>query len=164
MCTLVFDVYMCYMFVIYACDMYMWCMCAIHVCDIWTHVILCEHKFQLCNFQSACLCVKCAIFVELSLSFKNFYSTKSLYSVLVYACKTDVSCSLLICLQEHSKEDLDRWNLVRVSERFRVIALGIPVPRYQGNPLDPPLRSRFQAREIDSIPFSVSEYYINLCI
>lgn len=45
---------------------------------------------------------------------------------------------------------------MRVNERFRVIALGLPVPRYQGNPLDPPLRSRFQAREITSLPFNVS--------
>eukprot|EP01059_Diplonema_ambulator_P006574 TRINITY_DN16228_c0_g1_i1.p1 TRINITY_DN16228_c0_g1~~TRINITY_DN16228_c0_g1_i1.p1 ORF type:complete len:1840 (+),score=308.42 TRINITY_DN16228_c0_g1_i1:488-5521(+) len=36
--------------------------------------------------------------------------------------------------------------LVRVSENFRVIALGLPVPPFQGAPLDPPLRSRFQAR------------------
>ncbi|KAL8625507.1 hypothetical protein ACOMHN_014596 [Nucella lapillus] len=56
-------------------------------------------------------------------------------------------------LQEHSKEELDSLKLVRVSERFRVIALGLPVPRYQGNPLDPPLRSRFQARDVHPLPF-----------
>jgi len=44
---------------------------------------------------------------------------------------------------------------VRVHEDFRVIALGLPVPRYQGNPLDPPLRSRFQARDVHPIPFKV---------
>lgn len=37
---------------------------------------------------------------------------------------------------------------VRVSERFLVIALGAPVPLYPGYPLDPPLRSRFQCRQI----------------
>lgn len=51
-------------------------------------------------------------------------------------------------LKEHSKSELDKWGLVRVSEDFRVIALGLPVPGYYGNPLDPPLRSRFQARNI----------------
>ncbi|XP_069677328.1 von Willebrand factor A domain-containing protein 8 isoform X2 [Periplaneta americana] len=56
-------------------------------------------------------------------------------------------------LKEHSQEELDRWHLVRVSEDFRVIALGIPVPRYVGNPLDPPLRSRFQARDISGHTF-----------
>jgi MoxR-like ATPase len=56
-------------------------------------------------------------------------------------------------LQDHTKEELDAWKLVRVHEDFRVIALGLPVPRYQGNPLDPPLRSRFQARDIHPIPF-----------
>jgi MoxR-like ATPase len=56
-------------------------------------------------------------------------------------------------LEEHKQEELDAWKLVRVSEDFRVIALGLPVPRYQGNPLDPPLRSRFQARDINPLPF-----------
>uniref|UniRef100_A0A3B3ZAG2 ATPase dynein-related AAA domain-containing protein n=1 Tax=Periophthalmus magnuspinnatus TaxID=409849 RepID=A0A3B3ZAG2_9GOBI len=59
-------------------------------------------------------------------------------------------------LQEHTKEELDSWKIVRVSEDFRVIALGIPVPKYKGNPLDPPLRSRFQARDIYYLPFKVS--------
>ncbi|XP_076068942.1 von Willebrand factor A domain-containing protein c12.2 isoform X2 [Oratosquilla oratoria] len=56
-------------------------------------------------------------------------------------------------LQEHSQEELDLWQMVRVSEDFRVIALGLPSPPYQGHPLDPPLRSRFQAREISHLPF-----------
>ncbi|KAF2887509.1 hypothetical protein ILUMI_18664, partial [Ignelater luminosus] len=51
-------------------------------------------------------------------------------------------------LKLYSKEELDRWKLVRVDKDFRVIALGLPVPRYTGNPLDPPLRSRFQARDV----------------
>jgi len=42
-------------------------------------------------------------------------------------------------------EDSQKWKLVRVNENFRVIALGLPVPKYKGHPLDPPLRSRFQA-------------------
>ncbi|GAB1299118.1 von Willebrand factor A domain-containing protein 8 [Apodemus speciosus] len=56
-------------------------------------------------------------------------------------------------LQDHTKEQLDAWKIVRVSENFRVIALGLPVPKYTGNPLDPPLRSRFQARDIYFLPF-----------
>eukprot|EP00048_Salpingoeca_helianthica_P001847 m.52144 g.52144 ORF g.52144 m.52144 type:complete len:1852 (-) comp11758_c0_seq1:56-5611(-) len=44
--------------------------------------------------------------------------------------------------------ELERWRLVRVHDEFRVIALGLPVPRYPGHPLDPPLRSRFQARVV----------------
>ena len=56
-------------------------------------------------------------------------------------------------LEEHTQEELDKWKLVRVSEDFRVIALGLPVPKYIGNPLDPPLRSRFQARDIRHLPF-----------
>ncbi|XP_013928734.1 PREDICTED: von Willebrand factor A domain-containing protein 8-like [Thamnophis sirtalis] len=56
-------------------------------------------------------------------------------------------------LKEHNRESLDAWRIVRVSEDFRVIALGLPVPRYLGNPLDPPLRSRFQARDVYYLPF-----------
>ncbi|XP_068123903.1 von Willebrand factor A domain-containing protein 8 [Hyperolius riggenbachi] len=56
-------------------------------------------------------------------------------------------------LQEHTKDELDAWKIVRVSENFRVIALGLPVPKYSGNPLDPPLRSRFQARDVYYLPF-----------
>lgn len=43
-----------------------------------------------------------------------------------------------------------------MSEDFRVIALGLPSPRYPGHPLDPPLRSRFQARHIAPPAFKVS--------
>ncbi|XP_061081457.1 von Willebrand factor A domain-containing protein 8 [Conger conger] len=56
-------------------------------------------------------------------------------------------------LEDHTAEELDSWKIVRVSEEFRVIALGLPVPRYTGNPLDPPLRSRFQARDVHYLPF-----------
>ncbi|KAG7308434.1 hypothetical protein JYU34_005640 [Plutella xylostella] len=56
-------------------------------------------------------------------------------------------------LKEHGEEELQKWRLVRVDENFRVIALGLPVPRYSGQPLDPPLRSRFQARDVTSIAF-----------
>ncbi|KAI6649454.1 Von Willebrand factor A domain-containing protein 8 [Oopsacas minuta] len=48
---------------------------------------------------------------------------------------------------------LKEMGLERVSENFRVIALGLPVPPYRGHSLDPPLRSRFQARLIPEIPF-----------
>ena len=68
-------------------------------------------------------------------------------------------------LQEHTQEELDSLKLVRVNERFRVIALGLPVPRYQGNPLDPPLRSRFQARDVHPLPFKVSGWWgLSMCV
>ncbi|XP_068602140.1 von Willebrand factor A domain-containing protein 8 [Brachionichthys hirsutus] len=56
-------------------------------------------------------------------------------------------------LQKHSKEELESRKIVRVSEEFRVIALGLPVPKYKGSPLDPPLRSRFQSRDVSYLPF-----------
>ncbi|XP_012146606.2 von Willebrand factor A domain-containing protein c12.2 isoform X1 [Megachile rotundata] len=56
-------------------------------------------------------------------------------------------------LETHSQQELDAWRLVRVSEDFRVIALGLPSPRYPGHPLDPPFRSRFQARYISPPSF-----------
>ncbi|TPX37183.1 hypothetical protein SmJEL517_g01076 [Synchytrium microbalum] len=58
-------------------------------------------------------------------------------------------------LSQHSQAQLEEWKLVRASEHFRVIALGVPVPPYPGNPLDPPFRSRFQVRYVDG-PLSVS--------
>lgn len=57
-------------------------------------------------------------------------------------------------LMEHSQEELDKMGLLRVSNDFRVIALGLPVPKYRGSPLDPPLRSRFQARDIASLSYA----------
>ena len=66
-------------------------------------------------------------------------------------------------LDDHTRQQLDDLNLVRVSEHFRVIALGLPIPRYQGNPLDPPLRSRFQARDIHPLPFKVCVCFCLFC-
>lgn len=63
----------------------------------------------------------------------------------------------MLHFQEHGADELKRWGLVRVSEHFRVIALGLPVPKYRGAPLDPPLRSRFQARDITSTTYQVME-------
>lgn len=40
--------------------------------------------------------------------------------------------------------------LERVHPDFQIIALGLPVPSFPGFPLDPPLRSRFQARYISN--------------
>ncbi|XP_055693554.1 von Willebrand factor A domain-containing protein 8 [Lutzomyia longipalpis] len=56
-------------------------------------------------------------------------------------------------LEQYGAEELTRWGLVRVSEDFRVIALGLPVPKYRGAPLDPPLRSRFQARDVTNLSY-----------
>lgn len=43
--------------------------------------------------------------------------------------------------------------LERVSEAFRVIALGVPVPKFRGFTLDPPFRSRFQCLNIGALSF-----------
>ncbi|KAJ4500247.1 AAA domain-containing protein [Lentinula lateritia] len=42
-------------------------------------------------------------------------------------------------------------NLIPAHKNFRVIAIAAPVPPYPGYPLDPPFRSRFQARFIDPL-------------
>eukprot|EP01134_Creolimax_fragrantissima_P008370 CFRG8370T1 len=47
-----------------------------------------------------------------------------------------------------TKEQLDAEKLIRVHQDFRVLAIGLPVPSFPGYPLDPPLRSRFQATEV----------------
>lgn len=48
--------------------------------------------------------------------------------------------------------ELTARKLLRCHEDFRVIALGLPVPRYPGYTLDPPLRSRFQSRAVLNLP------------
>ncbi|SCU65074.1 AAA domain (dynein-related subfamily)/von Willebrand factor type A domain containing protein, putative [Trypanosoma equiperdum] len=50
----------------------------------------------------------------------------------------------------HAK--LQRMGFIRVSESFRVIGITAPVPPYDGTPLDPPLRSRFQCLYVDLPP------------
>jgi von Willebrand factor A domain-containing protein 8 len=61
-------------------------------------------------------------------------------------------------LETYDRAELDHLGMVRVSPRFRVIALSLPVPPYQGNSLDPPLRSRFQGRSVfsPSLPTQLS--------
>jgi midasin (ATPase involved in ribosome maturation) len=54
-------------------------------------------------------------------------------------------------LKVHSIQELNTLGFIRAHERFRVIAIGTPVPPYPGKPLDPPFRSRFQSRYIDNI-------------
>jgi MoxR-like ATPase len=51
-----------------------------------------------------------------------------------------------------SKRKKQKKKLVAAHPDFRVIALGVPVPPYPGNRLDPPLRSRFQASRVDHVP------------
>ncbi|CAG8455940.1 70_t:CDS:10, partial [Scutellospora calospora] len=50
--------------------------------------------------------------------------------------------------ESNSKTIMDIGKLVKVSEHFIVMALGLPVPPYVGHSLDPPLRSRFQCRDV----------------
>ena len=46
----------------------------------------------------------------------------------------------------HGEDVVHSWHLIPAHPDFFVIAIGLPVPPYFGNPLDSPLRSRFQAR------------------
>uniref|UniRef100_A0A0M3IYL3 C12.2 (inferred by orthology to a D. melanogaster protein) n=1 Tax=Anisakis simplex TaxID=6269 RepID=A0A0M3IYL3_ANISI len=57
-------------------------------------------------------------------------------------------------VEEMGEERVRERKLERVSENFLVVALGLPVPPFKGHTLDPPLRSRFQCRQIDSMPFA----------
>ncbi|KAF9034673.1 hypothetical protein BDZ89DRAFT_1157933 [Hymenopellis radicata] len=47
--------------------------------------------------------------------------------------------------------DGPRERLIPAHQNFRVIAIAAPVPPYPGYPLDPPFRSRFQARFVDPL-------------
>lgn len=57
-------------------------------------------------------------------------------------------------LETHTEAEMHRLGLIRVDPNFRVISLSLPVPRYAGNPLDPPLRSRFQAYSVPPLSLS----------
>ncbi|CAJ0583659.1 unnamed protein product, partial [Mesorhabditis spiculigera] len=56
-------------------------------------------------------------------------------------------------LEKYSPEELKKMGVERVSEEFHVVALGLPVPRFPGHTLDPPLRSRFQCRNVPDVNF-----------
>lgn len=45
----------------------------------------------------------------------------------------------------------DTTSFIPTHPDFRIIALGVPVPPYPGLPIDPPFRSRFQARYVDPV-------------
>ena len=54
-----------------------------------------------------------------------------------------------------TEEELLKRKLIPVHKNFRVIAIGLPVPPFIGNPLDPPLRSRFQSYSIENVTPSI---------
>ncbi|PWN52041.1 hypothetical protein IE53DRAFT_367543 [Violaceomyces palustris] len=51
--------------------------------------------------------------------------------------------------KESGHEAKRESRFIPVHPNFRVIATGVPVPPYKGLPLDPPFRSRFQARWVE---------------
>lgn len=55
---------------------------------------------------------------------------------------------------KYDEATLKKMGMERVSENFHVIALGLPVPRFPGNSLDPPFRSRFQCRNIEELSYN----------
>ncbi len=67
--------------------------------------------------------------------------------------------------QEEAQQKDGASRFIPVHPNFRVIATGVPVPPYRGYPLDPPFRSRFQARWIEGsvqstvpLPENLSEH------
>ncbi|CAG8510049.1 14562_t:CDS:10, partial [Ambispora leptoticha] len=63
--------------------------------------------------------------------------------------------------KKNKKMEMDNWKLVRVDDRFLVVALGVPVPPYIGHPLDPPLRSRFQSRDVKQPGFETQVHHLS---
>ncbi|TCD60876.1 hypothetical protein EIP91_009382 [Steccherinum ochraceum] len=54
-------------------------------------------------------------------------------------------------LMDPSDNANSKKRFIPAHEKFRVIAIAAPVPPYVGYPIDPPFRSRFQARFVDPI-------------
>lgn len=92
---------------------------------------------SVANYALWCLCVKSY----------SLYGSATRYAEL---------------LKSEGREALDKLNIVPVSARFRVIALGLPTPTFTGHPLDPPLRSRFQARNVP--PLAVDTLFALLTV
>lgn len=62
----------------------------------------------------------------------------------------------LVPAERFTKRDdpsAEHARFVPVHPDFRVFCLGVPVPPYKGHPLDPPFRSRFQARWVEGTVF-----------
>ena len=53
---------------------------------------------------------------------------------------------------EQLKGDLISRQMVSVHDDFRVVCIGLPTPPFRGHSLDPPFRSRFQARKVSHWP------------
>lgn len=53
-----------------------------------------------------------------------------------------------------SAEGQKHARFIPVHPDFRVFCLGVPVPPYRGHPLDPPFRSRFQARWVEGAVYA----------
>ena len=51
---------------------------------------------------------------------------------------------------QYTDKEMRARGLVPVHPDFRILALGLPVPPHPGHTLDPPLRSRFQAKVVVS--------------
>ncbi|KAF9269491.1 hypothetical protein L218DRAFT_915635 [Marasmius fiardii PR-910] len=58
--------------------------------------------------------------------------------------------------QRYALLDDTENKFIPAHKNFRVIAIAAPVPPYPGYPLDPPFRSRFQARFIDPVGSSIA--------
>ncbi|KAF9806900.1 hypothetical protein IEO21_08484 [Rhodonia placenta] len=54
-------------------------------------------------------------------------------------------------LLDSTSDELTGKRFLPAHKNFRVIAIAAPVPPYPGYPLDPPFRSRFQARFVDPV-------------
>jgi MoxR-like ATPase len=89
---------------------------------------------------------------EMALDDGRFLMAPIRYQKLMEDNKNSASSHLIGNSNKLLQTDLTTSILVPVHPNFRVIAVGLPSPPFPGNPLDPPLRSRFQSRRIDSIP------------
>lgn len=70
----------------------------------------------------------------------------------------------LVEVAKSNNIDLTKLNLLRVHEDFRIISIGLPVPKYKGNPLDPPLRSRHQSQLVNYPAFQDHLKYLKTLI
>src|SRR4051794_21485532 len=77
----------------------------------------------------------------------------------------------LIHSGQYTHKQLTQMRLIRVHQDFRVIALAVHVPTFGplGYPLEPTIRSRFQARDVSELSIDVYmplllDYFRNMSI
>lgn len=115
------------------------------------------------SFDLTSTCFSCSVILIQVEPFSSFHSNilENREQNLADGTQLIPQHRLAAARAEESNLNQGHSRFVGVHPNFRVIAIGVPTPPYKGHALDPPFRSRFQARWVEgtlnpSIPSSSS--------